>query len=74
VLASLDRPRVVRLRDFGELQGTFFLALEYIEGADLATQLWIRGAQTVDGVVGTLDRQRSEFSQSPTTLSISYCK
>jgi eukaryotic-like serine/threonine-protein kinase len=39
VLASLDHPNVVRLCDFGALQGTLFLALEHIDGGDLDTLL-----------------------------------
>lgn len=35
VLASLKHPNIVQIRDFGEMQGTLFLALEYVDGADL---------------------------------------
>jgi len=35
VLASLKHPNIVELRDFGEMQGTLFIALEYVDGADL---------------------------------------
>lgn len=35
LLASLKHPNVVALRDFGEMQGTLYLALEHVDGADL---------------------------------------
>jgi serine/threonine-protein kinase len=39
VVASLQHPNIVQLRDYGEMQGFHYLALEYIEGADLDTLL-----------------------------------
>jgi eukaryotic-like serine/threonine-protein kinase len=34
-LARLDHPNVVRAYDAGEVRGTYFLAMEYVEGSDL---------------------------------------
>ncbi|HEY8207236.1 MAG TPA: serine/threonine-protein kinase [Myxococcaceae bacterium] len=35
LMAALSHPNVVGVLDFGEEQGTYFLALEYVDGADL---------------------------------------
>ena len=37
VLARLDHPNVVKLYDFGEREGLFFLVLELVEGTNLRT-------------------------------------
>ena len=37
VLATLDHPNVVRLLDFAEVKGSLLLAMEYVDGGDLAT-------------------------------------
>jgi tRNA A-37 threonylcarbamoyl transferase component Bud32 len=34
-LARLDHPGIVRVHDFGEAAGSYFLAMEYVEGASL---------------------------------------
>jgi hypothetical protein len=34
-LARLDHPRIVRVHDFGESGGLYFLVLEYVDGANL---------------------------------------
>ena len=39
VVASLEHPNIVRIHDFGEMQGTCYLALEHVDGADLDTLL-----------------------------------
>ncbi len=39
LVANLEHPNIVRMVDFGEYQGTFFLVLEYVDGADLDTIL-----------------------------------
>jgi len=36
LLATLDHPNVVRLLDFGEVKGSLLLALEHVDGGDLA--------------------------------------
>src|SRR5262245_26254269 len=33
--AQLDHPNIVHVFDFGEVDGTYFLAMEYVEGANL---------------------------------------
>jgi len=38
-LARIDHPAVVRVYDFGEVDGKLFLASEYLEGPDLAHRL-----------------------------------
>src|SRR3954464_11758291 len=35
LMAALSHPNVVGVLDFGEEQGTYFLALEFVDGADL---------------------------------------
>jgi hypothetical protein len=45
VVASLEHDNIVRLRDFGEMQGTLFLALEYVDGASLDRLLQPSGPQ-----------------------------
>ena len=37
VLARLDHPNVVKLYDFGEREGLFYLVLEYVDGTNLRT-------------------------------------
>jgi serine/threonine protein kinase len=45
VAAQLDHPNIVHVFDFGEIDGTYFLTMEYVEGATLK-QLARWGAQT----------------------------
>src|SRR5688572_15498069 len=33
--AQLDHPNIVHVFDFGEVDGSYFLAMEYVEGANL---------------------------------------
>ncbi len=37
--AQLEHPNIVSVMDFGEVQGSCFLAMEYLQGIDLATAL-----------------------------------
>jgi len=39
IAASLQHPNIVSLRDFGEIDGTLYLALEHVDGADLSALL-----------------------------------
>jgi serine/threonine-protein kinase len=39
VLARLDAPSIVRVFDFGEVDGRWYLAMEHVDGVDLATTL-----------------------------------
>jgi tRNA A-37 threonylcarbamoyl transferase component Bud32 len=39
LLATLDHPNVVRLLDFGDVQGSLLLALEHVDGGDLGALL-----------------------------------
>lgn len=39
VVAALDHPNIVRIVDFGELDGTCFIALEAVDGRDLGALL-----------------------------------
>lgn len=39
VLARLSAPNVVRVFDFGEVDGRWFLAMEHVDGVDLSTTL-----------------------------------
>jgi serine/threonine protein kinase/Flp pilus assembly protein TadD len=45
--ARLDHPNIVRIYDAGEDAGTHFLAMEYVEGTDLARLVRDSGAFTV---------------------------
>jgi serine/threonine protein kinase len=37
IAAKLNHPHIVQVTDFGNIEGSFFLAMEYVEGVDLAT-------------------------------------
>ncbi len=39
ITIGLDHPNVVRLFDFGQHEGTYFMAMEYVDGVDLAALL-----------------------------------
>ena len=39
IAARLSHPHIVQLHDFGEIEGVYFLAMEYIPGEDLQTIL-----------------------------------
>jgi len=41
--ARLTHPNIVTLYDFGQVEGTWFLAMEYVEGVDLATYIVRKG-------------------------------
>ncbi len=36
ITIALDHPNIVRLFDFGQHEGTYFMAMEYVDGTDLA--------------------------------------
>ncbi|UJR78615.1 Serine/threonine protein kinase [Sandaracinus amylolyticus] len=37
--ARLDHPHIAGIHDFGEVEGTWFMAMEYVDGSDLRTLL-----------------------------------
>ena len=37
--ASIDHPNIIPVYDAGELEGTYFIAMRYVEGVDLETRL-----------------------------------
>ncbi len=37
--ASIDHPNIIPVYDAGEIEGTFYLAMRYVEGVDLETRL-----------------------------------
>src|SRR5215510_3609809 len=37
VAARLDHPNIIRIYDFGDFEGQYFLAMEYVPGEDLAS-------------------------------------
>jgi len=39
ITIGLDHPNIVRLFDFGQHEGTYFMAMEYVDGTDLAALL-----------------------------------
>ncbi|MFH1808715.1 MAG: serine/threonine-protein kinase [Pseudomonadota bacterium] len=39
IMIGLDHPNVVKLLDFGQIAGSYFMALEYVNGFDLVTVL-----------------------------------
>lgn len=39
MLASLDHPNIVRVFDFGECEGTYYIVMEYVDGEDLSSYL-----------------------------------
>ena len=39
ITLGLDHPNIVRLFDFGQHEGTYFMAMEYVDGTDLAALL-----------------------------------
>ena len=41
--ARLTHRNIVTLYDFGQVEGTWFLAMEYVEGVDLATYIVRKG-------------------------------
>lgn len=51
--SALDHPHVVPLYDFGDLEGTLFLAMRYVEGVDVA-QLLADGPLAPDRAVALL--------------------
>src|SRR5512135_2599467 len=39
VASLIDHPNVVRIYEWGEVEGTYFIAMEYVAGKDLGTLL-----------------------------------
>ena len=48
LIAALNHPNIVRLFDFGEADGTYFMVMEYIAGDSLAAMLRARGPLPLD--------------------------
>ena len=53
-LASLSHPGVAGVVDYGCEEGTYYLAMERIEGADLASEVRKDGSYSEDAVLGAL--------------------
>ncbi|MGQ0536290.1 MAG: serine/threonine-protein kinase [Methanobacteriota archaeon] len=53
-MAGVDHPNVVRIFDFGDLSGTPFMVMEYVEGGSLAEMLARAGALPPDEAAGIL--------------------
>ncbi|MDA1260897.1 MAG: serine/threonine-protein kinase [Planctomycetota bacterium] len=51
VLASLDHPNIVRLHDFGQVAGLFYIVMEFVEGANLR-ELLSQGRLSTRDVLG----------------------
>jgi serine/threonine protein kinase/CRP-like cAMP-binding protein len=43
ITIGLEHPHIVRLEDFGQVDGTYFMAMEYVDGRDLAALLHLFG-------------------------------
>lgn len=43
VAASLDHPHIVKVYDYGELQGVFWYTMQLIDGPSLSSEIWNRG-------------------------------
>jgi serine/threonine-protein kinase len=52
--ASLDHPNVVTVYDAGELEGVLYVAMQYVEGADLRSLLEAEGRLTPERAVSLL--------------------
>jgi hypothetical protein len=48
LLKTLDHPRIVKVLDSGESGGTYYLAMEYIDGQEVGKRLRQHGAMSVD--------------------------
>jgi len=59
-IAALRHPNIVQVYDFGPLDGTYYLAMEYVEGSDLAAEMrrrWAAGqALRPDEILGLLSQ------------------
>ena len=59
-IAALRHPNIVQVYDFGPLDGTYYLAMEYVEGSDLAAEMrrrWAAGqAFRPDEILGLLSQ------------------
>lgn len=47
-VAALKHPNIVQIFDFGEVEGTFYMVMEYIDGPSLAQYLKAQGALPFD--------------------------
>ena len=55
-VAALDHPGIVRLRDFGEAEdGSVYMALELLEGRDLAAEMAATGPMAVGRIVRIIE-------------------
>lgn len=50
-LARFEHPNIVRVYDAGEHEGTHYLAMEYVDGCDLATYVKRNGPATIDQAI-----------------------
>ncbi len=49
-VAALRHPNIVQVFDFGDVEGTYYMVMEYIEGTDLARHLRDNGPLTLEQV------------------------
>jgi hypothetical protein len=62
-LAQLDHPGIVRYVAHGPLPDSFYVAMEWLEGEDLARRL-ARGALTIEETIGVLRRVADALSSA----------
>src|SRR3954465_6683465 len=46
--ADLRHPNIVRVRRVGEAEGLFYMAMDYVDGSDLATVLSLEGGLSAE--------------------------
>ena len=51
--AGLSHPNIVSIYDRGEAEGTYYIAMEVIEGRSLKELIMTRGALPVEAAIGT---------------------
>src|SRR5689334_6771035 len=56
IAASIKSPHVVQVLDYGLSQGVPYIAMEYLDGQDLAQRLAICGRLTPDETVGIVSQ------------------
>ena len=62
--AAIDHPNIIPVYDAGEIEGTFYLAMRYVEGVDLETRLR-------EGPLDTA-RERHPWPRSPAALDAAH--
>jgi hypothetical protein len=67
-LAQLDHPGIVRYVAHGPLPGSFYVAMEWLEGEDLSHRL-ARGALTIEETIGVVKRVADALSTAHATAS-----